>query len=293
MARTRSVIVLGTLALSAVAGASFAQECDTNRTLGTLINKPGAQTGYTLIDGRNSNDIYLVDNEGRIVNEWLSEYPAGNMAYLLEDGSLLRAADPGPLNDTEIIQFGDGGLIERFDWDGELIWSFVYNDPEARQHHDIEPMPNGNVLILAWEYHPIEEVWARGRDPKTVGWNTETTPFMLSERILEVDTKTNEVLWIWSSWDRHIQNRYPDLPNYGEPQRPPRQARLQLPHVQPERLDPRECDRLQPGARSDPDLVPAVRRDLDHQPTKQHRRGKGSGRGSHLSLGQSRRLRTW
>ena len=116
-----------------------------DNTVGVLVHEEGAQPGYTLIDCRPSTDIYLIDNDGRIINQWPSEYVPGNMAYLLDDGSLLRAGDPGPLNDTEIIEPGDGGIVERIGWDGELLWSFVYNDPEARQHHDIEPLPNAET----------------------------------------------------------------------------------------------------------------------------------------------------
>ena len=212
-ARSRWFLVAAAGLLVAGAG-SHAQEAD---TLGVLVHEPGADPGYTLIDSLNGGGTYLIDNDGRIINDWSSEFLPGNMAYLIDDGSLLRASDPGPLNGTEIIQPGDGGLIEQISWEGELLWSFVYNDPEARQHHDIEPMPNGNVLILAWEYHTLEEAFAKGRDPETIA--TDVT-HLLAERIVEVrptGPTTAEVVWQWSSWDHHVQDHDPTAPNYGTP----------------------------------------------------------------------------
>ena len=212
--RTLSACLVLSACLLMPATTTHAQD---GRTVGVLVNEPGTAPGYTLIDSLRGGGIYLIDNDGRIINSWPSEYVPGNMAYLLDDGSLLRAADPGPLNGTQIIEPGDGGLVERIGWDGELLWSFVYNNPEARQHHDIEPMPNGNVLILAWEYHTLEEAFAKGRDPETIA---EDVTHLLAERIVEVrptGPTTAEVVWQWSSWDHHIQNHDPDAPHYGNP----------------------------------------------------------------------------
>ena len=218
MPKHTALILSATILLPLMASTVSAQE---DRTIGVLQHEVGASEGYTLIDSLKGGGTYLIDLEGRIINQWTADHVPGNMAYLLEDGSLLRALDPGPLNGTEIIQPGDGGLVQRVSWDDEVLWSFVYNDPEARQHHDIEPMPNGNVLILAWEYHSLEEALAKGRDPKTLG---EDVTHLLAERIVEIrptGPTTGEVVWQWSTWDHHVQNHDPDAADYGTPSEAP------------------------------------------------------------------------
>lgn len=205
--------------------AAIAQE----QTLGVFVNEPGAQPGYTFIDCLRSPDLYLIDLEGRIVNQWESEFEAGNMLYLLDNGSLLRAADPGPLNDTEIVEPGDGGLIERFNWEGEKTWSFVYNDPQVRQHHDIEPMPNGNVLLIAWEHHTYEEAISMGRNPATMpGEGEPLYPVQIAE-VHRTGPESGEVVWSWHAWDHLVQDFDPDAENHGDPADHPN--RIDLNHI--------------------------------------------------------------
>ena len=49
------------------------------------------------------------------------------------------------------------GVIERIAWDGTLEWSWEYSSTLHISHHDIEPMPNGNLLMIAWEERTEEE----------------------------------------------------------------------------------------------------------------------------------------
>ena len=32
-----------------------------------------------------------------------------------------------------------------------MVWDFFFSNSDHQQHHDIEPMPGGNVLLIAWE----------------------------------------------------------------------------------------------------------------------------------------------
>ena len=59
------------------------------RTVGLMVNKPGAYDGYTLVASNGNRQTYLINNAGEKVHEWSSEYRPGAVNYLLEDGSLL------------------------------------------------------------------------------------------------------------------------------------------------------------------------------------------------------------
>lgn len=180
----------------------------TAQTVGLWSNTADAFDGYTLVAPTGATRTHLIDNCGRIVNQWDSEFRAGESAYLLDDGSLLRTARQ---SSTVFTGGGMGGRIERFTWDGDLIWSYTLANDTAHHHHDMAWMPNGHLLIMAWEYRSPEEAGAAGRLDAGPLW-----PPMILEVVPEGDSG-GEVVWEWHAWDHLIQNANPDLPNYGSP----------------------------------------------------------------------------
>jgi len=136
-------------------------------TVGTILHDSLAHDGYTLITPASSNLVVLVDNCGFEINRWEAEGTPGLSAYLLPGGKLLRTRRSG----TSFNAGGTGGAIDRYSWDGELEWTWTYSTDEVRQHHDIEPLPNGNILILAWEAYTGAEAIALGRDSTLLGDN--------------------------------------------------------------------------------------------------------------------------
>ena len=55
--------------------------------------------------------------------------------------------------------------IEEYDWDGNLVWQFDYSASQYTQHHDIKPLPNGNILMLVVEKKTYEEAIVAGFNP--------------------------------------------------------------------------------------------------------------------------------
>ncbi len=177
---------------------------------GLTVNTPAAFPGYTLIAPMNSTSTYLIDMEGRIVNEWKSEYTPALSAYLLENGHLLR-----PCADRGFMQGGPGagGRIQEFDWDGNLVWDYSFGDSKLRPHHDICRLPNGNVLVVASDPRTQEEAIAAGRRPEIAPQQ------LLPECILEIQPTgptTGEIVWQWHAWDHLVQDFDKAKPNYGD-----------------------------------------------------------------------------
>ncbi|MDX1470533.1 MAG: aryl-sulfate sulfotransferase, partial [Flavobacteriaceae bacterium] len=177
-------------------------------TIGTVFyNTPTAQ-GYTLFTVH--TQTYLINNCGQVVNEWTSEFPPGNAVYLLEDGDILRAGNTG----SSTIRFGgSGGVVERYNWEGTLEWQYFYDTDQHRQHHDIYPMPNGNVLILAATLITEDEAIAAGRNPDKL-----KDGFVYNERIIEVrpvGADNAEIVWEWNFMDHIIQDFDSTKANYG------------------------------------------------------------------------------
>ena len=82
-----------------------------------------------------------------------------------------------------------------------------------RSHHDIQPLPNGNILVIAWERKTAAEAYAMGRQTIDNPLNE-----MWFEAILELEpigTDSANIVWEWHLWDHLIQDVDSALPNYG------------------------------------------------------------------------------
>jgi hypothetical protein len=150
---------------------------------------------YVLFAPIRSDVTYLMDLQGQLVHQWRSDSTPACSVYLLADGRLLR---PRSLGDTSFPSGGcNGGRIELLDWDGRVLWSFDYNGPDHQQHHDVRFMPNGHVLLVAWEKRTAAEALAAGRDPATIPPNGE----IWADHVVEVDPATNSIVWTWRVWE--------------------------------------------------------------------------------------------
>ncbi|MBO6606208.1 MAG: aryl-sulfate sulfotransferase [Psychroserpens sp.] len=180
-------------------------------TVGTTFITEDVYDAFTLITA--NTKAYLINNCGEIINEWTSAYIPGNAVYLLPNGNLLRA---GRVQDgsSDIVFGGQGGIVELFDWDGNLLWSFLYNSNQERQHHDIFPMPNGNILILAATSMSSGEAILAGRDPNNLPENR-----LYNEQIIEVEpigTDQANIVWEWNVSDHLIQDFDNARNNFGD-----------------------------------------------------------------------------
>lgn len=181
------------------------------RTVGVLEIKDNVADGFTLVIPSNFTSTYLIDNCGRIINQWDSELTAGFMAYLLPDGRLLRA---GKKRSIEFGAGGAGGTIEIYSWEGNLEWSYNYSSERVQHHHDVEYLPNGNILLIAWVKLTDDEILNIGRDTSTIDMNRG----LWSESVVElrpIGSDSAEVVWEWFSHDHYIQDLDSTANNYG------------------------------------------------------------------------------
>ncbi|MBN2376375.1 MAG: aryl-sulfate sulfotransferase [Sedimentisphaerales bacterium] len=181
--------------------------------VGLIINEKGACAGYTLFTPISSTSTYLIDMEGRLVNQWQSDCRPGQSVYLLEDGHLLRTGTGNNPGNQTFHSGGTGGRVQKFTWEGELVWDYQYCDDQHCLHHDIEPMANGNVLMIAWELKSKKEAIAAGRDPELV-----SDEGLWPDHVIEVKPTgktTGEIVWQWHVWDHLIQDLDPRRANRG------------------------------------------------------------------------------
>ena len=94
-----------------------------------------------------------------------------------------------------------------------MLWEFVVNDATRAMHHDIEPMPNGNVLAIVWDRQTTADAIADGRDPSLLS-GTDWLP----DSILEIERTgptSGAIVWEWHLKDHLIQDFDANQANFG------------------------------------------------------------------------------
>ena len=178
---------------------------------GLILKTENATPGYVMFQPSESTKTVLINLDGEVVHEWNLELNS-MQAYLLENGNLLSLE-----RDIDFPTFaagGQAGRIREYDWNGNMLWDFEYATETELIHHDIEPMPNGNVLAISYEVIPYDEAVSAGSDPKHTA-----KAGVWPDKIIEIKpTKPEggEIVWEWRMWDHMIQDRDSTLPNYGE-----------------------------------------------------------------------------
>ncbi len=116
---------------------------------------------YTLFSPVQSTETYLIDKQGTPVHTWSSSYRPGLSVYLLENGELLRPGVIGAKPTTFSGQNGgSAGAIEILDWNSNVIRSVTLATESCLRHHDVEQLPNGNILALVREVKTAAEALA-------------------------------------------------------------------------------------------------------------------------------------
>lgn len=176
--------------------------------LGATSNLAAQSWGeYTLYSLKNSTKAYMIDLNGTLFHTWTfaSSKPTGYSIYLLPGQVLLRTV----ARQGNSFQGGPiCGEVQKVDWSGNVTWDFVYSTTDYCTHHDICPMPNGNVLLIAYESKSASQVSAAGCSQSIVMW---------PDKIVEIKptgSTTGDVVWEWHAWDHLCQNLYPSKSNY-------------------------------------------------------------------------------
>ncbi|MBN1482011.1 T9SS C-terminal target domain-containing protein [candidate division KSB1 bacterium] len=180
------------------------------RTVGLIYSSTVAADGYTLFAPMQSSTTYLINNAGLLVHQWQSTLMPGHSVYLLENGNLLRTE---MTKNRKFNGGGSGGRVKEMSWDGSTLWQYDYSSTTCLQHHDVEYLPNGNILMIAWEVKTQTEAISAGRNPKLLIQN-ELWPDHLVE-VQPTSDHSGQIVWEWHAWDHLIQDYDATRANYG------------------------------------------------------------------------------
>lgn len=165
-----------------------------------------AFNGYTLYCPNGGRATYLINMSNGVYHSWSHTRSGGYSVYLLENGNILRTANAP----TQYLNGGGAqGMVQEINWNGAVVWEYTYSTTTYLSHHDIEPMPNGNVLMIAWEVKSAAQAVQAGLNRSVPIW---------PDHIIEVQpsgTNGGTIVWQWHAWDHLIQDYNPAKDNYG------------------------------------------------------------------------------
>ena len=76
---------------------------------------------------------------------------------------------------------GVGGGVAHISWDGTILWEYTISNEIYQHHHDVQPLPNGNILVIVWEKKSAAQAYAMGRvsinNPLGEMWSTAILEF--------------------------------------------------------------------------------------------------------------------
>ena len=151
-----------------------------------------------------SSSSAIIDKQGYILNEYFFENRLGNDLEILPNGEFLGIFKTDDRGDFSFG--GSGGILRRVTADKQTLWEYTIASETELAHHDLELLPNGNVLTMVWEKIPTEqaqELGAQAQGP------------IYTEKLVEIDPNTNQIVWQWRSVEHLVQDVDEHASTYG------------------------------------------------------------------------------
>jgi len=180
--------------------------------------------GYTLFTpggggSGSSATTYLKDVDNTNYNTWSHSNGPASMPYLYPgdesgfENTLLYY--PCRSSNPTMESGGVGGKVIIYNWEGDELWNYQLSNNDYQHHHDIDVLPNGNILMVAWERLYSSTWQALGRTSVDNSLNQMWTTAIF-EIQPDLQTGGSEVVWEWHLTDHLIQDSNSSLSNYGD-----------------------------------------------------------------------------
>jgi len=199
-----------------------------SQTIGTIVHTENAFEGYTFFSPFSGTKAYMVDNCGRLINQWDRGTRPGLAAYFLDNGLMMRTYKPSPIG--PFTSASNSGGLELVDWENNTVWSYELNTSTQLSHHDAVMMPNGNILMLTWQLIGQADLIELGRDPNEIA----PQGFAWNERIVEIERVGEDdinIIWEWHIKDHYVQDIDPSKSNFGVVSEHPELFDINLPEL--------------------------------------------------------------
>lgn len=179
--------------------------------------------GYTLFSPQSqgiANETKLIDNGINTIHTWSHTNGPASMPYLVQgnepgyENTIL--VYPYRVNNPTMESGGVGGGVQYLNWNGDVLWDYQLSNNDYQHHHDVQPLPNGNVLMIAWERKYSSDWSDAGRTSVN-----NTLNQMWSTAVFEIEPNLEDgsatIVWEWHLWDHLVQDRSPEYSStFGE-----------------------------------------------------------------------------
>lgn len=163
--------------------------------------------GFALYNLQNQNTTYLIDKDQNIAYSWSCNVACNYSVKLRDNGNLVRG---GVYSGNQLNGAAVGGMMQEIDPSGAVVWEYVYSNSNHCSHHDFTLLPNGNVILTAWEVKSTSELTQAGR--------SNVTSSMWPTHFVELQPDgagSATIVWEWHMWDHMIQDYNSTKDNYG------------------------------------------------------------------------------
>ena len=162
---------------------------------------------YTLYSVTGTNKAFLVDTNNNVYKTWTmaANKKTSFSSYLIPGDTLVRTVN---YTGNVILNGTISGEVQKVDWNNNVVWDFIYSTDSTVLHHDIHPLPNGNVLMIALDVKTASEGTLAGASFSILRY---------SDKIIEVHPTgptTGTIVWEWKQWDHLCQDYNPAKNNY-------------------------------------------------------------------------------
>ncbi|OGW76030.1 MAG: hypothetical protein A2Z72_02110 [Omnitrophica bacterium RBG_13_46_9] len=202
---TVAVLICGILAYSAL-------RLTEKSSVGVTVYYPEkCYNGYTLYSDKDA--VRLIDMNGRTVNRW----PRGGIRrpvskkghIIIPRTNRLAASEMEQKQKKEKITDNPDDVPEctifsseltEYDWNSNVVWSYITKSSETKLHHDQFEMANDNLLLIVDEKIPASYK-EKITDPKRKNIDLH------SDCIIEI-TPAGETVWEWHAYEYLDINLY-------------------------------------------------------------------------------------
>lgn len=155
---------------------------------------------YTFCTG--GSYCYLIDTAGSASN-YYARWNTGVTPYTahFQKDTIYQSAGTGGAG-------GSYGSVKKWACTGTTTATCVWTYTTSNMHHDLCPLPNGNVLIIVSETKTASQIAAAG------GSFSGTVTVDNIREIHPTGTNTGTVVWEWKLWDHLCQTTSSSYPNY-------------------------------------------------------------------------------
>jgi len=140
--------------------------------------------GYLIAASMSESSTYLFDMSGKIIHTWdhskLANPMNGYSGLSPPNGDVLRTAVATKTPTNAVPQ---QGVINEIDPTGKLVWTYTLSNDTFMLHHDMKPLPNGNILATCFITKTKAQVIAAHVDTTLLTAQYKT---MWSEKLIEI-----------------------------------------------------------------------------------------------------------